>query len=140
LCSLPLFQYCRIATTIIAIRPKTASATLTPIATSAPVEREPGFDELAEMPVPVNNAELLVVTGLRLSEPGAELEVVVAEDELFVIDDVVSEELGLVEDKEEPCTRLHLTVEDWSKLVGQIVNGGQHASDTPCASIAICCQ
>jgi hypothetical protein len=82
---------------------------------SAPGERETEFDELAEMPVPVEDKEqLLVSTGLSVPEPNAALEVVVAwEDELFVLDNVVSEELELVgEDVEESCTRLHLTVED----------------------------
>lgn len=113
-----------------------------PIPASAPADREGVFDEIAERPVPVKDAELpVVVTGLSVSKPAAELEVVVPEeDELFMLDDVVSEELELVvEDEEEPETRLHLTVEDWLKFGGHIVKGGQHASDTPSASIAIRC-
>jgi hypothetical protein len=82
---------------------RTANATPTPIPASAPGDRPPEFDAMTERPVPVEDAELLVVvTGLSVSEPDAELEVVVvAEDEVFVLDEVDLEELELVVEEED---------------------------------------
>jgi len=65
--------------------------------------------------VPLGEEELLVdVTGLGVSEPDTELEVVAAAEEVvFVLEDAfVEEELVEEEDDELPWMRLHLTMED----------------------------
>jgi len=71
--------------------------------------------EVTARPVPLGEEELLVdVTGLGVSEPDTELEVVAAAEEVvFVLEDAfVEEELVEEEDDELPWMRLHLTMED----------------------------
>jgi hypothetical protein len=94
---------------------RTASATPTPIPASAPGERELELEFwVTASPVPVGEAELLDdVTGLGVSDPDAELEVVVVPEEVdFVLDEDVVEDEVVEEEDEPPWMRLHLTVED----------------------------
>jgi len=114
------------------------NATPIPIPASAPGESVLP-DEVTLKPVELGEAELPVCdTGLRVSEAIEEEVVLVTADEedeaeLDVVgvdfDDVVDEETAF-------CTMLHRTVEDWLKLFGHVVNGGQQASSTLDASMA----
>lgn len=105
------------------------SATPMPRPASAPGERELLFDLVAERPVPVDEAELLVsVTGLRVSEAAKEVDGpeeadvpeetdVPKEDEaggVLCVENLEEEE----EEEETAPSRLHLTVADWLKLLG----------------------
>lgn len=87
---------------------------------SAPGDRvlELVFEDSAEL-VALGAVEVLIdVTGVSVSDPEAELEVVVVDEEAVLEDEVVEEDVveeDVVEEEDEGMSfwiRLHLTVED----------------------------